>query len=158
MNLRVAHLLRKTERIDRDLEELDSLLNSLQMDREYSIRLRDSLIDESFRLRQLKQKINGQVIRIPVQLEAFLQETIVKKPEVAQSHEPPKPEVAQRKPIQEITLDTPKIETEKTINETTKEATKDVANSSINGSPTKQPVTSASKNQPKKPPFLFRFE
>ncbi|MCB1140107.1 MAG: hypothetical protein KDK23_15205 [Leptospiraceae bacterium] len=57
MKLKVIHLLRRLERIERDLEELDGMLSSLPMDREYSLRLRDSLIEESSRLKEFKQKI-----------------------------------------------------------------------------------------------------
>ncbi len=57
LKLKVIHLLRRLERIERDLEELDGMLSGLPMDREYSIRLRDSLIEESSRLKDFKQKI-----------------------------------------------------------------------------------------------------
>lgn len=141
MSLRVVHLLRKTERIDRDLEELDSLLNSLQMDREYSSRLKDSLIDESFRLRQLKQKINSQVIRIPAQIEGFVQETISKKPSVTQVQ--PKqiePEKIQPKtePAKELKIDT--INQDEIVNKSTLQSSKNQSSKTT------------------KPPFLFRFE
>ncbi|MCB1303903.1 MAG: hypothetical protein KDK37_06485 [Leptospiraceae bacterium] len=57
MKLKVIHLLRRLERIERDLEELDGMLAGLRMDREYSVRLRDSLIEESARLKEFKQQI-----------------------------------------------------------------------------------------------------
>ncbi|MBU44365.1 MAG: hypothetical protein CMN76_14180 [Spirochaetaceae bacterium] len=57
LKLKVIHLLRRLERIERDLEELDGMLAGLPMDREYSLRLRDSLIEESSRLKDFKQKI-----------------------------------------------------------------------------------------------------
>ena len=57
LKLKVIHLLRRLERIERDLEELDGMLSGLPMDREYSLRLRDSLIEESSRLKDFKQKI-----------------------------------------------------------------------------------------------------
>lgn len=57
LKLKVIHLLRRLERIERDLEELDDMLSRLPMDREYSLRLRDSLIEESARLKEFKQKI-----------------------------------------------------------------------------------------------------
>lgn len=144
MSLRVVHLLRKTERIDRDLEELDSLLNSLQMDREYSGRLRDSLVDESFRLRQLKQKINSQVIRIPAQIESFVQETISKKPIVTQVQpkqiEPEKISQIQPKtePTKELKIDT--VKQDEIVNQSTLQPSKNQSSKTT------------------KPPFLFRFE
>ena len=65
MKIKVIHLLRRLERIERDLEELEQLDKSLQDGREYTSRLRDSLVEESLRLKQLKQRILSQVIKNP---------------------------------------------------------------------------------------------
>lgn len=72
MNLKVIHLIRKIERIDRDMEEIENFLNTLQMDREYSYKLRDSLIEEFHRLKKLKKDILKQVVYIPPHFESFL--------------------------------------------------------------------------------------
>ncbi len=65
MKLKVAHLLRRMERIQRDLEELDHLQKSIREDRDYAGRLRNSLVDESIRLHTLRERLLGQVIHPP---------------------------------------------------------------------------------------------
>jgi hypothetical protein len=67
MKLKAAHLLRRLERIHRDLEELDDLQKSIREDREYAGRLRNSLVDESIRLNTLRERVLTQVIRPPEQ-------------------------------------------------------------------------------------------
>lgn len=180
MNLRVVHLLRKVERIDRDIEELDALMGTLQMDREYSARLRDSLVEESFRLRQLKQRINSQVIRIPPHFEAMLADgrrpEIAVRPDVAVRSEPARPDATNRAEAAKTQASSsdrsgPKeassnsLPTQEPI--TTQAATPASESGSTNGSaatkdvgktetaPVRNPGTAADK---KKPPFLFRFE
>jgi len=76
INLKVIHLIRKIERIDRDMEEIQTLLNTLQMDREYSKKIKDSLIEEYHRLKQLKSMILKQVIHIPPNFENFVEEVL----------------------------------------------------------------------------------
>lgn len=68
----MIHLIRKIERIDRDIEEIQNLLSNLQMDREYSQRLKDSLIEEYHRFKDLKKEILKQVILIPPQFKEYL--------------------------------------------------------------------------------------
>ena len=63
VKIKVIHLLRRIERIDRDLEELERLEGAIQQDREYSERLRESLSEESGRLHQLRKRILDQVVR-----------------------------------------------------------------------------------------------
>ncbi len=65
VKIKVIHLLRRLERIDRDLEELDRLKATIQEDREYAERLRDSLAEESRRLHQLRDRILVQVVLHP---------------------------------------------------------------------------------------------
>lgn len=171
MNLRVIHLIRKVERIDRDLEELDSLLGTLQMDREYSLRLRDSLIEESFRLKQFRQKITSQIIRIPEHFEQFVEKTIpgakgraeVRPREKKASEEKPQgersraeriPEPAPREtptPIQAGTVPLP-AGPEQTAPAATTGAEKP------NGQELLPAERAGRRGDRKKPPFLFRFE
>lgn len=68
MKLRAVHLIRHVERVDRDLEELRRLEQSLKEDRGYAARLRDSLIDETMRLEQIKNRIMSQVVKAPLEL------------------------------------------------------------------------------------------
>ena len=68
MKLRVVHLIRKLEKIDRDLSELDSLKHKIHLDRHYANSINKSLIDESTRLKSLKSKIFAQVIKEPPEL------------------------------------------------------------------------------------------
>ncbi|MBL8019770.1 MAG: hypothetical protein JNM27_08910 [Leptospirales bacterium] len=70
MKLRAVHLIRHVERVERDLEELRRLEQSLKEDRGYAVRLRDSLIDETMRLEQIKSRIMSQVVKAPVDLPA----------------------------------------------------------------------------------------
>ncbi len=65
MKLKAIHLLHRLERLDRDLEELQLLQNSIQADRAYARTLKESLMEEFGRLRQLKSRILSQVIRTP---------------------------------------------------------------------------------------------
>jgi hypothetical protein len=178
MNLRVVHLLRKVERIDRDIEELDALMGTLQMDREYSARLRDSLVEESFRLRQLKQRINSQVIRIPPHFEAMLADgrrpEIAVRPDVAVRSEPAATQPATVRPqelatppeqpervsaqvtttVQAKNRDTnPGEKSGSPVSENGSAATKDVEKTEP--APVRNPASTTDK---KKPPFLFRFE
>ncbi|GIX41763.1 MAG: hypothetical protein KatS3mg129_1496 [Leptospiraceae bacterium] len=74
MNLKVIHLIRKIERIERDMEEIQTLLNTLQMDREYSKKLKDSLIEEYHRLKKLRSTILKQIVHIPPNFEDFINE------------------------------------------------------------------------------------
>ena len=178
MNLRVVHLLRKVERIDRDIEELDALMGTLQMDREYSARLRDSLVEESFRLRQLKQRINSQVIRIPPHFEAMLADgrrpEITVRPDVAvRSDRPDATDRAGAAKIQASSGDRsgPKEASSNALPArepiTTQAAAPASENGSTNGSGSTKDVgktesaplrNPASTTDKKKPPFLFRFE
>jgi hypothetical protein len=180
MNLRVVHLLRKVERIDRDIEELDALMGTLQMDREYSARLRDSLVEESFRLRQLKQRINSQVIRIPPHFEAMLADgrrpEMAVRPDVAVRSEPARADATDRSEPAKIQASSSDRSAHKEASSsvlptqepiTTQAATPTSENGSANGSAAskdvektepatvRNPGTAADK---KKPPFLFRFE
>ncbi len=66
-------MIRKLERIERDIEEIQNLLSTLQMDREYSQKLKDSLIEEYHRLKDLKNEILKQVIHIPHDYKEYLQ-------------------------------------------------------------------------------------
>lgn len=70
MKLRAVHLIRHVERVERDLEELRRLEQSLKEDRGYAARLRDSLIDETMRLEQIKNRIMSQVVKAPAELPA----------------------------------------------------------------------------------------
>jgi len=177
MNLRVVHLLRKVERIDRDIEELDALMGTLQMDREYSARLRDSLVEESFRLRQLKQRINSQVIRIPPHFETMLSDgrrpEIAVRPDVAVRSEPARADVTDR-------TEAAKTQTSSIDRSGSKEPSSNASPrqpepvsaqtttpASENGSAASKMVektepapvrTPANATDKKKPPFLFRFE
>lgn len=67
MKLKVVHLLRKLDTINRDLEELENLQSVIQEDRIYSGRLRNSLGEEKTRLKKLKSRILSQVIVSPPQ-------------------------------------------------------------------------------------------
>lgn len=180
MNLRVIHLLRKLERIDRDIEELDALMSTLQMDREYSARLRDSLVEESFRLRQLKQRINSQVIRIPPHIEAMLADgrrpEINVRPDITLPGESAPIDATNRTGATKTQASSsersgPKEASSNTLPQqepiTTQAATpaskNGVANSSAVSKDTEKTGTApvrnpASTTDKKKPPFLFRFE
>ncbi|MDW7975076.1 MAG: hypothetical protein RMI35_00810 [Leptospiraceae bacterium] len=72
MNLKVIHLIRKLERIERDIEEIQNMLNTLPSDREYFPKLKDSLLDEYHRLNQLKKEIYKQTVYIPETHREFL--------------------------------------------------------------------------------------
>jgi hypothetical protein len=65
VKLKAIHLLRRLERIDRDLEELQQLQNSIQEDRAYARTLKESLSEEFSRLRQFKSRILTQIITNP---------------------------------------------------------------------------------------------
>ncbi|MBI3396502.1 MAG: hypothetical protein HY042_11745 [Spirochaetia bacterium] len=65
VKLKAAHLLRRLEQIDRDLEELERLRNSIKDDRHYAERIRASLAEEIVRLKELESRILGQVIKNP---------------------------------------------------------------------------------------------
>lgn len=69
MKIKVIHLLRRVERIDRDLEELDRLRATIQEDRDYADRVRDSLTEEARRLGDLRERILTQVVKDPPVLE-----------------------------------------------------------------------------------------
>jgi len=151
MNLRVIHLLRKVERIDRDVEDLDALLETLQMDREYSARLRDSLVEEAFRLRQLKQRINSQVIRVPEHFESLLSGT---KPTATVT-------VAAAQIAEKVSMPIPsqKSESQAALSTAPKKAEAAAATPKPSETGSNQkPVSQPAKSDKKKPPFLFRFE
>lgn len=65
VKLKVVHLLRRMERIHRDMQELENLQNAIRDDRDYADRLKNSLVDESLRLSELKRKILSQIIKNP---------------------------------------------------------------------------------------------
>ena len=65
MELKAIHLIRRLERIDRDLEELNNLQMGIREDREYAPRIIDPLMDESIRLKKLKSKILSLIIKNP---------------------------------------------------------------------------------------------
>lgn len=75
LKLKVIHLIRRLERIERDLEELDQLQTSLHMDREYSRKLKESLLEESVRLKDLRDSILSQRIQDHSQGEVQSDET-----------------------------------------------------------------------------------
>lgn len=84
MNIKVIHLIRKLERINRDIEEITNLISTLQMDREYSAKLKDSLIEEYHRLKNLKKEIFKQVIFIPPEYENFIKKLFLDSNETNQ--------------------------------------------------------------------------
>lgn len=65
MKLIVAHFLRRLDRIDRDLQEIEKLQASLQTDRDYAGRLKDSLSDEAIRMKKLRGRILSLVVKDP---------------------------------------------------------------------------------------------
>lgn len=65
MKLKAIHLLNRMERIERDLDEIRTLRSTLQEDREYSSRLRESLQEETLRLKQLQNTLLSQVVHNP---------------------------------------------------------------------------------------------
>lgn len=158
MNLRVIHLLRKVERIDRDIEELDALLSTLQMDREYSARLRDSLIEESFRLRQLKQRIHSQVIRIPPHLENLLADGRRTEipPTVTAHGQKTQEDAASDRPDHKQEEARPVLSSESEI-KISPSSKKDPSSRAEIEKMSSVPVRNSS-GEKKKPPFLFRFE
>lgn len=84
MNIKVIHLIRKLERIERDIEEIKNLISTLQMDREYSAKLKDSLIEEYHRLKNLKKEIFKQVVFIPPEYENFIKKLFLDSKEINQ--------------------------------------------------------------------------
>lgn len=98
MKLRAIHLLNRMERIERDLNEMQTLRSTLQDDRDYAGRLRSSLQDETLRLRELQSQILAQVIQNPP-AELVPESGIpaaVRAPEpapVAAAHDAPAPEI-----------------------------------------------------------------
>ncbi len=86
MNLKVIHLIRKVERIDRDIEEIQTLLNTLQMDREYSQSLKDFLIDEYHRLKNLKKEILRQTVKFPENFLHLINDVIEKNQKVEETN------------------------------------------------------------------------
>lgn len=161
MNLRVIHLIRKVERIDRDLEELDTLLGTLQMDREYSLRLRDSLVDESFRLKQLRQKISAQVIRIPGHFEDFVESTVPTRRGKAELRAVGAATDPQTRPAEPALAPPANIAPREAAAAPEKVAEPPVppATPAREKPPELVPVERpARRGDKKKPPFLFRFE
>lgn len=160
MNLRVIHLIRKVERIDRDLEELDTLLGTLQMDREYSLRLRDSLVDESFRLKQLRQKISAQVIRIPGHFEDFVESTVPTRRGKAELRAVGAATDPQTRPAEPALAPPANIAPrEAAAPEKVAEPPVPPATPAREKPPELVPVERpARRGDKKKPPFLFRFE
>lgn len=65
MALKVIHLLTRLEKIERDLSEIANLQNSLQENRDYAMRLQESLQEEQLRLRELQNRIYSQVVKNP---------------------------------------------------------------------------------------------
>ena len=71
MHLKAVHLCNHLRKIERDIEEIEMLSNSLQKDRTYTPQLRSSLQEEVQKLNALREKILTQVIKDPP---AFLKE------------------------------------------------------------------------------------
>ncbi len=65
MKLKVIHLLSYLEKIERDLEGLDHLMNRIQKSRSYSPDLLSSFQRESERLSQIREELMLQKIKIP---------------------------------------------------------------------------------------------
>lgn len=59
MKIKVAHLLRKTEEIDRDLTELGKIKDRIAADRDYSESLRESIGAEMDKLASQKKEMLG---------------------------------------------------------------------------------------------------
>lgn len=131
LKLKVIHLLRRLERIERDLEELDGMLSGLPMDREYSIRLRDSLIEESSRLKDFKQKILTQ--RVISEGSATLAETDATEES------------------SEVSIQLPSKEAVSNGRSKPRPGRKTQA-------PAARPATTDTKQETEKPAFEFRFE
>lgn len=145
MNLKVIHLIRKLERIDRDLEEIQTMLNTIQMDREYSKKLKDSLIDEYHRLKQLKTTILKQVVLIPPHFEQFIEETVLNHQKKEKN---PKIEI--------ISINKPENST-KFIEDNSKKIDS-TENNSSKFSKEKKISSKNSDEKTKKSPFIFKFE
>jgi len=68
VKLKVIHLIRRIERIRRDIDELEQLQSGIRDDREYAPRLIDPLIDETLRLKKLENRIQNQIVKEPPQI------------------------------------------------------------------------------------------
>lgn len=87
MKIKVATLLSRLEKIERDLAELERLKESIQDDRNYANRLRASLVDETVRLKDLQGRLLSAVVKNPPESlailpSAALSSTATENPEV----------------------------------------------------------------------------
>ena len=90
MELKAIHLIRRLERIDRDLEELNSLQQGIREDREYAPRIIDPLLEESTRLKKLKSRILSLIIKNPPEnlvADVHLQKNSIPEVEITIQHE-----------------------------------------------------------------------
>jgi len=147
INLKVIHLIRKIERIDRDMEEIQTLLNTLQMDREYSKKIKDSLIEEYHRLKQLKSMILKQVVHIPPNFENFVEEVLTNNKKENQSIEIESNVKLKPNLTQNIMQDPSYKKNHSTEN-----------NSSKLSNEKKSSQQKADEKSLKKSPFIFKFE
>ncbi len=92
MKLKVIHLIRRLERIERDLEELGNLQNTIHEDREYAGRLRDSLVEETLRLKKLRNRLYSQIIKNPP-VEALQERPFTEAAAVADGDRASSPEI-----------------------------------------------------------------
>ncbi len=150
INLKVIHLIRKIERIDRDMEEIQTLLNTLQMDREYSKKIKDSLIEEYHRLKQLKSMILKQVVHIPHNFEDFVEEVLTNNKKENQSIEIKeiKPNLELKSHLSQNIIQDPSHKKNHPIEN----------NSSKPSNEKKSSQQKADEKSPKKSPFIFKFE
>jgi len=147
INLKVIHLIRKIERIDRDMEEIQTLLNTLQMDREYSKKIKDSLIEEYHRLKQLKSIILKQVIHIPPNFENFVEEVLTNNKKENQAIEI-QSNVEQKPNLTQNTIQDPSYKKNYSAEN----------NSSKTSNEKKSSQQKEDEKLPKKSPFIFKFE
>ena len=63
MRLRVAHLSNYYKKLERDLEEIQTLQKNMYDDRSYSASLSNSLQEEAERITLLQEKICSQLIK-----------------------------------------------------------------------------------------------
>jgi hypothetical protein len=97
VQLKVIHLIRRLDRIRRDIEELERLQSGIREDREYATRIIDPLIEETQRLKKLRNRILSQIIKSPPEsLQGGILPESGKKPEVilpeSEASKPEKPE------------------------------------------------------------------
>ncbi|PJZ68391.1 hypothetical protein CH373_05810 [Leptospira perolatii] len=59
LKIKIAHLLRKTEEIERDLNELGKIRDRIASDRDYSESLRDSIDEEMKKLSSQRDQMLG---------------------------------------------------------------------------------------------------